>query len=271
MLPADLKLLYGFIKAHADYYAVQVLCRVLGVSRSAYYSWQQQQQGVVDEKKKALEQQIISVFKEHRRRYGVRRVAAELKANNVSAGAYRVRKVLKEHGLKAIQPRSFVPKTTDSRHSYPINPNLLLERALPHRPDQVWVGDITYIPLAGGTYGYLSVWMDLYSRKIIGWHLENNMKEALVITAFKKALMNRKITKEELIVHSDRGGQYAGSKLRKLIHSKPQVLQSMSRADNPYEREASMRRIKIIMYELQRIYGILFQPLQNRTAAGRCF
>jgi len=184
--------------------------------------------------KKQTEQQIISVFQQHRRRYGVRRVAAELKAKAVNAGAYKVRKVLKEHGLKAIQPSSFVPKTTDSRHPYPISANLLLERDFPVKPDDVWVGDITYIPLAGGVYGYLAVWMDLYSRKIIGWHLDDNMKEELIITAFKKALMNRSITKE-LIVHSDRGGQYAGGKFRKLLHSKPQVLQRMSRADNPYD------------------------------------
>jgi transposase InsO family protein len=76
--------------------------------------------------------------------------------------------------------------------------------------------------------------MDLYSRKIIGWHLNDNMKEALIIAAFKKALMNRTVTKE-LIVHSDRGDQYAGDKFRKLLHSKPPVLQSMSRADNPYD------------------------------------
>ena len=208
---------------------------MLEVSRSAYYGWKQHKEGIAaGEKKNEAEQSIIHVFREHRRRYGVRRVAAELKANGLKAGVYKVRKVLKEPGLKAIQPRSFVPKTTDSRHPYPISPNLLLEHSLPCRPDEVWVGDITYIPLSGGSYGYLAVWMDLYSRKIIGWHLDDNMKEALVIAAFKKALMNRTVTKE-LIIHSDRGGQYAGNKFRKLLHSKPQVLQSMSRADNAYD------------------------------------
>ena len=227
--------MYGFIETHSYLYCVELMCRVLRVSRSAYYHWKQQKPGIADEKKKAVARQIISIFKENRRRYGVRRVAAELKANNVSAGAYKVRKVLKEHGLKAVQPRCFVPKTTDSRHPYPISPNLLLKRSLPCRPDEVWVGDITYIPLAGGTYGYLAVWMDLYSRKIIGWQLDDNMKEGLIIAAFKKALMNRSITKEQLIVHTDRAGQYAGNKFRKLLHSKPAVLQSMSRADNPYD------------------------------------
>jgi putative transposase len=211
---------------------------VLQVSRSAYYSWKDQKQSSSSsEKKKEMEQRIISIFKEHRRRYGVRRIVAELKAvGNLKAGACQVRKVLQQHGLKAIQPRSFVPKTTDSRHPYPVSPNLLPERALPHRPDEVWVGDITYIPLCGGTYAYLAVWMDLYSRKIIGWHLDDNMKEALIVEAFKKALNSRSITQQELIVHSDRGGQYAGNKFRKLLQSKPRrIIQSMSRADNPYD------------------------------------
>ena len=223
------------METHVEQYPVQLICRVLGVSRSAYYSWKEQKQSVTEEKKKVIAQQVISVFKEHCRRYGVRRVVAELKAKDVKAGTYKVRKVFKEQGLKAIQPRSFVPKTTDSRHPYPISPNLLLERPLPCRPDEVWVGDITYIPLSGGVYGYLAVWMDLYSRKIIGWHLDDNMKEALIITAFKKALVNRTVIKEQLIVHSDRGGQYAGNKFRKLLCSISPVLQSMSRADNPYD------------------------------------
>ncbi len=116
-----------------------------------------------------------------------------------------------------IKPRSFISKTTDSRYPDPISPNLLLERSLPIRPDEVWVADITYIPLSAGTYGYLAVWMDLYVRKIVGWHLDDNMKEALIVTAFKKALMNRTIT-AALIVHSDRGGQYAGKEFRKRLH-----------------------------------------------------
>ncbi len=180
-----------------------------------------------------MEQSIIAIFQQHRRRYGVRRIAAELKANGKQAGSYRVRKVLKEHNLQAIQPRSFVPKTTDSRHPYLISPNLFLERKAPQKPDEVWAGDITYIPLAGGGFLYLAVWMDLYSRKIIGWHLDNNMKEELVIAACKKALLNRRVTKG-LIMHTDRGGQYAGTAFRKLIASK-EIKQSMSRADNAYD------------------------------------
>ena len=182
---------------HAQY-PVQVLCQVLGVSRSAYYSWQQQKQaaGCWRGKQKANRTAGHSAsFRQHRRRYGARRIAAELKATAMGkAGRHTIRKIMSKHGLAAIQPRSFVPKTTDSRHSYAISPNLLLERSAPQQPDEVWVGDITYIPLAGGTYGYLSVWMDLYSRRIIGWQLDDNMKEELVIASLKKAMHSRKVS-----------------------------------------------------------------------------
>ena len=97
----------------------------------------------------------------------------------------------------------------------------------------MWVGDITYIPLINGGFLYLAVWMDLYSRRIMGWQLADHMKEELVIEAFKKVLHSRIIVKG-LIIHSDRGGQYAGNKFRKLIDDN-KLLLSMSRADNPYD------------------------------------
>jgi transposase InsO family protein len=208
-------------------------CRMLKVSRSAYYSWIQKKCAGDDEKKKEMEQSVICIFKEHRRRYGVRRVAAELKARAAKVSAYKVRKVMGKYGLKAIQPRSFVPKTTQSRHPYPISKNLIAERSFPIKPDEVWVGDITYIALSDGSFLYLAVWMDLFSRKIVGWQLKDQMKEALIIEAFKKALQSR-IAPKGLIVHTDRGGQYAATTFRKLIASK-NILQSMSRANNPYD------------------------------------
>jgi transposase InsO family protein len=180
-----------------------------------------------------MEQEIIKTFQSHKRRYGSRRIVRTLKADGKKLSRYKAAKTLKKYGLKAIQPRSFVPKTTDSRHSYTISPNLLLERASPQRPNEVWVGDITYIPLAGGQWAYLAVWMDLFSRKVIGWDLKNHMQESLIINALQKALNSRRVP-AGIIIHSDRGGQYAGTHFRKLLNDK-KMLQSMSRADNPYD------------------------------------
>lgn len=183
-----------------------------------------------------MEEKITAVFREHKRRYGVRRICAALKEQQMRVGKHRCRRILKQHGLRAIQPRSFVPRTTQSRHPYPISPNLLLDRSAPLRPDEVWVGDITYIPLSGGRWAYLSVWMDLYSRRIVGWQLESHMREEVVIEALQKALSTRTF-KPGLIVHSDRGGQYAGGEFRKLL-VKRRLQQSMSRADDPYDNAA---------------------------------
>ena len=208
-------------------------CRVLEVSRSGYYAWRNGQTHLSKSTEQKMEQKIIDTFQEHKRRYGARRISKTFQLTGQPVSRYKAGKVLNKYGLKAIQPRSFVPKTTDSRHVYKISPNLLLERAMPQQPNEVWVGDITYIPLVGSKWCYLSAWMDLFSRKIIGWHLDDHMQESLITATMKKALIKRKIQKG-LIVHSDRGGQYAGNVFRKMI-ADHHMRQSMSRADNPYD------------------------------------
>jgi transposase InsO family protein len=180
-----------------------------------------------------MEQKIIDTFHEHKRRYGSRRISKSLGNKGEKASRYKVSKTLRQYGLKAIQPRSFVPKTTNSRHTYQISPNLLLDRPKPGKPNEIWVGDITFIPLSGGNWCYLSVFMDLFSRRIVGWQLDDNMKETLVTATLNKAIGSRKINKD-LIIHSDRGGQYGGKMFRAII-KKRKMLQSMSRADNPYD------------------------------------
>ena len=225
--------MYQFIFSNEKKYPCQLQCRVLKVSRSGYYAWRSGQTHQLKEVSKKMEDKIIDTFREHKRRYGARRIIKALQGDGETISRYKAGKVLNKYGLKAIQPRSFVPKTTDSRHAYKISPNLVLERAIPQKPNEVWVGDITYIPLAGGKWAYLAVWMDLFSRRIIGWHLDDHMQEALITAAFKKALSGRKI-QPGVILHSDRGGQYAGNVFRKMIADN-KMLQSMSRADNPYD------------------------------------
>lgn len=141
---------------------------------------------------------------------------------------------MQENNLIAIQPRSFVPKTTNSRHRYAKSPNLLKDREAPIKMNEVWVGDITYIPLKEGKFCYLAVWMDLYSRRIIGWALLPHMREEIVIKAFNEAVKLRSKIPSGLIVHSDRGGQYAGNEFRALLNKK-EITQSMSDPDNPYD------------------------------------
>jgi transposase InsO family protein len=227
-----------------------LLCSTLKVRRSCYYAWKAGQSYLPKPGEKDMEDQVISVFRENRRRYGVRRIVKELGHRGQSLSNYKVRQHLRRNGLRAIQPRSFVPKTTNSRHTYRISPNLLKDRAVPDAPNQVWVGDITYIPMTEGRFLYLSVWMDLCSRKIVGWDLQDHMRESLILASLRKALGIRKI-RRGLIVHSDRGGQYAGGYFRREL-AKYKILQSMSDADNPYDNahmESFFSRFKAEMLE----------------------
>ncbi len=167
-------------------YDVKLLCKVMSCSRSSYYASKQGTTYQLKPEQKQFAEQVTRTFVEHRRRYGVRRLAVGL-----NAGHHRIRSVLRKNRLKAIQPRSFIPRTTNSRHPCDINPNLLLEDPLPQLPDRVWVGDITYIPVKSNHWAYLAVFMDLYSSKIVGWQLADHMREELVMEALKKITSNR--------------------------------------------------------------------------------
>jgi putative transposase len=219
---------YRFIAGEATIYPAAILCRVLGVSRSGYYDWRER-----PTRQDQLAPKVEEVFWQNSRRYGSRRITAELRDQTV-VGRHRVRRLMREQGLQAIQPRRFVPRTTDSRHGQRMSPNLLLERAITvDRPRQVIVGDITYLPLQNADWAYLATWMDLFSRKIVGWQVADSMTAELVIEALKKAILREHLP-TGLIVHSDRGGQYVDTELRKLL-KQHRFEQSMSRADETYD------------------------------------
>ena len=131
------------------------------------------------------------------------------------------------------QPRSFKPRTTDSRHTLGYSPNLIAETPPPSRINELWVGDITYVPLTGREFLYLAMIMDRYSRRIVGWELLDHMQESLVLGALRSAITARQ-PEPGLIHHTDRGGQYAGTKYRGVL-GRARMLQSMSRADNCYD------------------------------------
>ena len=141
---------------------------------------------------------------------------------------------MKEEGLHALRGKSFVPQTTDSRHSRRMSPNLLRDRQMPPtKPNEVIVGDITYLPLQDGGFVYLATWEDLFSRMIVGWKIDETMEEQLVTEALRKVIVKRQPL-AGLIVHSDRGGQYASNGLRRLLQSRG-YRQSMSRAGETYD------------------------------------
>lgn len=176
---------------------------------------------------------IVDVFWKHKRRYGTRRICEDLKDHGVRASRKTIAKILKTQELRAIQPKSFQPKTTESRHRLGYSPNLLLENFTLTRIDQLWVSDITYIPLRDRGFCYLAMLMDRFSRRLIGWKLDSTMSESLVHACLLLAIATRR-PPINLIHHSDRGGQYAGKIYRATLR-RAFMRQSMSRAGDCYD------------------------------------
>jgi putative transposase len=214
-------------------FPVAAVCQALGISRAGYYAQARDGAGLREQEDARLRPLVRQIFWEHKRRYGARRIAAELAARDESCGPGRVSRLLRQLGLQAIQPGSFRPGTTQSRHPLGYSPNLLLEAKPPNEINQVWLGDITFVPLAGARFAYLALLMDLYSRRIVGWELDEHMTEALVLAALREAIRWRQPS-PGLIHHSDRGGQYAGGEYRQVLR-RARMEQSMSRPDNCYD------------------------------------
>jgi transposase InsO family protein len=209
------------------------LCETLEVSRAGYYAWRSESQSTQEQRDRELMPLVCDIFWKHKRRYGARRIAVELGAQGQPCGVDRVAKLLKIQGLRAIQPQSYKPKTTDSRHTLGFSPNLLMRSPLPTALNRVWVADITYIPLQGGCFAYLALVLDLCSRRVVGWSLAEHMTETLVLDALQHAISDRQ-PPPKLIHHSDRGGQYAGHQYRAVLR-RAAMRQSMSRAANCYD------------------------------------
>lgn len=167
------------------------------------------------------------------RRYGSRRIKESLKQKGIKISRRKVADIMRKEGLRAIQPPRYIPRTTDSGHGKRVCDNLLLDQPKPTQPNAAWVSDITYLPLKGGKWGYLCAWMDLFSRQIVGWQIQDNMMENLVRVPLEKALLKRKV-KPGLIIHSDRGGQYLSRGMKQVCKTF-KLKQSMSRADDPYD------------------------------------
>ncbi len=250
-----MRLSYELIAVLEADFKVETLCQLLQVSRSGYYRYRKGESYQASGAKKKQAKEVKRVFDEHKRRYGSRRILAELKDLHLQVGRHRVRVLMQEACLKAIQPKRFVPKTTDSSHGIKACANLLLNEqgkfiGLPTAPNRIWVSDITYIPLTSGKFVYLGVWLDLFSRMIVGWQVDENMEEGLLIRGLNKALKSRR-PMPGLIVHSDRGGQYFSKKMRKLLE-KYHCRQSMSRRDEVYDKsyaESFFSRFKTELME----------------------
>jgi len=211
-----------------------MLCRVMRVSQSAYHAFASGKTYILSRVKAELSKQVEAVFYQHRRRYGSRRIRAELAAQGVRVGRLQVRSLMHRLALQAIAPKRFRPSTTDSRHSVTASPNLLLEsKNKAQRPGAVIIGDITYLPMKSGKWSYLATWQDKFTRRIVGWVVADSMSEELVVKAFEKAVTSGSVA-ANTIVHTDRGSQYVSKNFRHLLAAQG-CRQSMSRRANCWD------------------------------------
>jgi transposase InsO family protein len=208
----------------------------MDVSRSGYHRWLRHEPGFRALETARLDQDIDAAFRDNRRAYGSPRVIVELRAAGWKCSENRVAKRMRALNLQARKRRRFVPRTTQSDPNCPIAPNRMANLAAPTQINQIWVTDITYLPIMGG-FVYLACVMDRYSRRIVGWALAANMERELVIQALNQAIRHRKPPKG-CLHHSDRGSQYASQDYRRLLTAHGMEA-SMSRAGNCYDN-ASM-------------------------------
>jgi len=229
---------------------IRLICRVLNLPRSSYYQAAKSTQTALEDQQ--IGEHIEAIFRKHRRRYGYRRIRDDLKDLGIFCGPSRVRRLMKQRGLRAIQPKSYQPRTSDGRADRPA-PNLLLDRESPSRVNEVWAGDITFIPTSTG-WRYLAIVIDLYSRRVVGWSLSSHLRSDLVNKALRQALRSRS-RDQVLIFHSDRGSQYGSKSFRALLRD-ANITQSMSRRANPYDNawtESFMGTLKTEMIKENRL------------------
>ena len=220
---------------HEKAVSVERLCRVLDVSRSGYYG--SRQRAKVAPKACLVSTQLKAEFAASGRVYGSRRLGAVLRAQGLRIGRHHVRRLMRENSLRALWRRKFI-HTTDSGHALPVSDNLLARRFNPSDPNQAWVSDITYIRTRSG-WLYLAVVLDLYARKVVGWAMAPTMHAELVCAALQLAIAQRQPA-PGLMVHSDRGSQYA-SALHQALLARHGLVGSMSRKGNCWDNAVMER------------------------------
>lgn len=193
---------------------MKTLCRVMGVSRSAYYDWRSQPAEVITAEELPLYRQAKALFEDSRESLGSRELSKKLREEGFQIGRYRTRTIMRKLNLKVAQ-RVAYKVTTKRKHSDNVADNLLNQNFNPVAVNEVWAGDISYLRTHEG-WMYLAIVMDLFSRRIVGWHIDKRMTGDLIGKALMKAI-NLRQPNPGLVFHSDRGSQYTGKLYQRLL------------------------------------------------------
>ena len=227
-------------------YPIAMMCQVLKVSRSGYYAWR----GRKPSKRQRSDQRLLPIIRDvyarNRGAYGSPRVHRELVAQGETAGLNRVARLMSENSIQARRPKRY-RKTTDSDHRQPVAANVLGRNFRTDAPNRAWVSDITYIRTWQG-WLYLAVILDLYSRRVVGWAMEDHMRTELVLKALDMAVSQRR-PESGVLFHSDRGSQYASDAFQKAL-KRAGFICSMSRKGNCWDNAVAESFFSTLEMEL---------------------
>ena len=240
---------------------VERMCALAGVNRAGYYRhWK----ASAPRREETAVRDAIQRVALANRRYGYRRIAAQLRRDGLVANHKRVLRLMRQDNLLCLRERPFVPMTTDSRHAWHVVPNLA-RGLVPTGLDQLWVSDITYVRLAE-EFAFLAVLLDAFSRRVIGWALDAHLRASLATAALKMAIAARRPAPGSLVHHSDRGLQYACGEYTTVLEAHD-IQPSMSRVGNPYDNAKAESFMKTLKQE--EVDGRDYRDLsQAREAIG---
>jgi len=229
-----------------------------GVSRSGYYGWRSRDISQREQSNQGLLEKIKKAHHLSRATYGSPRITADLRANGETCGHNRVARLMRVNGIAAKTKRKF-KITTNSKHNHPVAPNLVKQKFVAAKPNHLWTSDITYLWTIEG-WLYLSVILDVFNRRIVGWAMNKRLTKELVIAALKQALNHRTPTRD-MILHSDQGSQYASGDFQYLLNRNG-LRSSMSSKGNCYDNAITETFFHTLKTEL-----IYFENYQTREEA----
>jgi transposase InsO family protein len=227
---------FAWIDAEKAQYPVDVLCQALAVSRSGFYAWKRRSPSARAKRRARLALEISATHKKSRKTYGSPRIQRALRTKGIRVSKKTVERVMREKGIVARQKRRF-RRTTDSKHSNPVAPNIVQRDFEPKAPNQVWAGDVTYITTDEG-WLFLAVLLDLYSRRVVGWAMSATNDTDLALRALRQAIAGRRNIRAGLVHHTDRGSPYASADYRAALAEHAMVA-SMSRKGDCWDNAVS--------------------------------
>ena len=235
------------MKEHRSEFSVERMASVLNISQSGFYAWQKRPESARTQKRQRLDVEVRSIFEASDQRYGSEKITKALVERGYSRNRKRVADSMKRQGLRSKVCRKFRVRTTDTNHGMAFSPNLLNRQFTVERPNQVWVTDITYLPSKVG-WLYLTVFIDLFSRLVVGWCVSTTLGHEAVVAALYRGIWRRKPS-QGLMIHSDGGVQFCCQGFRSVLETH-NFIQSMSRKGNCWDNAVAESFFRTLKTEL---------------------